>query len=167
MTLESVMKITNDFLPFILGVMGLIMLLLIIIVIILFKAIGRVEKRYRRMMRGVNNKNLEEMIISHIENIENANAKADKALKQNKVIIENMLKCAQKISIVRYRAFENIGSDLSFSIAMLDGNNDGIVLTGIYGREESTTYAKPIDKGISRYDLSEEESTVLNDAIAK
>ena len=49
----------------------------------------------------------------------------------------------------------------------LDGNNDGVILTGIYGRNESTTYAKPIDKGISRYDLSEEENTVLKEAINK
>ena len=66
-----------------------------------------------------------------------------------------------------YKAFEDIGSDLSFSIAMLDENNDGLILTGIFGREESTTYVKPVDKGISRYDLSEEELTVLNEAINK
>jgi len=48
---------------------------------------------------------------------------------------------------------------------MLDGNNNGIVITSIYGRNESTTYAKPIDKGISRYDLSEEEEKVLHQAV--
>jgi hypothetical protein len=50
---------------------------------------------------------------------------------------------------------------------MLDDKNDGVILTGIYGRQESTTYAKPIDKGISRYDLSEEELYVLNEASNK
>ena len=49
---------------------------------------------------------------------------------------------------------------------MLDENNDGLILTGIFGRNESTTYAKPVDKGISRYDLSE-ELDVLNEAINK
>ena len=68
---------------------------------------------------------------------------------------------------MRYQAFEDVGSDLSFSIAILDGNNDGIMLTGIYGRQESTTYAKPIDKGISRYDLSEEEIAVINEALIR
>ena len=73
----------------------------------------------------------------------------------------------QKVSVVRYKAFEDVGSDLSFSLAMLDENNDGILLTGIFGRNESTTYAKPIEKGISRYDLSEEEEEALNNAINK
>ena len=75
--------------------------------------------------------------------------------------------CFQKMSIIRYRAFEDVGSDLSFSIALLDNNDDGFILTGIYGRNESTTYAKPIDKGLSRYELSEEEKHVLQDAINK
>ncbi|MDU4472647.1 MAG: DUF4446 family protein [Clostridium perfringens] len=60
-----------------------------------------------------------------------------------------------------------VGSDLSFSVALLDGENNGVILTGIYGRDYSTTYAKPIDKGISRYDLSEEELHVLNAAMNK
>ena len=60
-----------------------------------------------------------------------------------------------------------MGSDLSFSVAILDAYNDGIILTGIYSRNDSTAYAKPIDKGISRYDLSEEETYVLNEAINK
>ena len=69
--------------------------------------------------------------------------------------------------VIRYKAFEDVGSDLSFSVALLDGENNGVILTGIYGRDYSTTYAKPIDKGISRYDLSEEELHVLNAAMNK
>ena len=75
--------------------------------------------------------------------------------------------CVNKVAIMRYKAFEDVGSDLSFSIALLDSHNDGIVLTGIYSRQDSTTYAKPIDKGISRYELSEEELHVLNEAMSK
>ena len=73
--------------------------------------------------------------------------------------------CVKKIAIKRYKAFEDVGSDLSFSVAILDSYNDGIILTGIYSRQDSTTYAKPIDKGISIYNLSEEELCVLNEAI--
>jgi hypothetical protein len=60
-----------------------------------------------------------------------------------------------------------MSSALSFSVAMLDANNDGIIITGIYGRDECTTYAKPVDKGIPKYDLSEEEEQVLQDAMKK
>ena len=82
-----------------------------------------------------------------------------------KLLSNQVNHCIQKVGVVRFKAFEDIGSDLSFSVAILDSFNDGVIITGIYSRHDSTTYAKPIDKGISRYDLSEEEIHVLNEAI--
>ena len=165
--MESLISSLNDYLPYILGGMAVIILLLFILVIVLFKSIGKLENRYRKLMRGANSKNLEELIVSQLENIEKANTNSEHALERCEDLSLKMKECVQKVAIMRYKAFEDVGSDLSFSIAILDDNNDGIMLTGIYARQESTTYAKPIDKGISRYDLSEEEICVLNEAINK
>lgn len=165
--MSNVTSTINSFIPVILIAMAVIIVLLFIVVIILFKAVGNVENKYRKLMRGASGKNIEQMLNARIEDIDNANLNSERALKAIDNLNEKMKGCVQKVSIVRYKAFEDIGSDLSFSIAMLDDNNDGIILTGIYGRQESTTYAKPIDKGISRYDLSEEEIAVLNEASNK
>ena len=153
--MESLISSINEFIPYIIGGMGIIILLLFILVIILFKSLGKLENRYRKL------------IISQLDKIESANSNSEKALEKCEFILTRMKDCVQKVAIMRYKAFEDVGSDLSFSVAILDDNNDGIILTGIYGRNESTTYAKPIDKGISRYDLSEEEICVLNEAINK
>ena len=153
--------------PYLFGAMVAIIILLFIMVIVLFKSVGRVEDRYRKLMRGTNNKNLEEMLLERIDSIEDVHKVSEQALDECKRLEEKMQECIQKVAIMRYKAFEDVGSDLSFSIAMLDDKNDGVILTGIYGRQESTTYAKPIDKGISRYDLSEEELCVLNEAVNK
>ena len=165
--MESIIKAIANYLPYILGGMAVIILLLFIIIIILFKSINNLEAKYRRMMRGANGKNIEELIVKRLDEIDDANSKCEEALEHSRILEEKLKECVQKVAIMRYKAFENVGSDLSFSIAILDGNNDGVLLTGIYGREESTTYAKPVDKGISGYDLSEEEITVLNEAIKK
>ena len=125
------------------------------------------EKKYKRLTRGVNNKNLEELIISKFNEVDKASAKADEAINQCKIIKDEIKGCVNKVSVIRYKAFSDIGSDLSFSIAILDSYNDGVIITGIYSRQDSITYAKPVDKGISRYELSEEETYVLNDAINK
>jgi len=66
--------------------------------------------------------------------------------------------------IDRYNAFTGVGSDLSFSIALLDAHQDGVVLSNIYGREESRTYAKPVRNGTSSYALTEEEQRVIEQA---
>ena len=74
-----------------------------------------------------------------------------------------MALCIQKIGIVRYSAFRDTGSDLSFTLAMLDENNDGVVLNGIYSREISNIYAKPVKNGKSEYTISEDWPAVIDD----
>ena len=157
----------NELIPYFIVGMIIIIVLLFMMVIVLFKAVGRVENKYKKLMRGTSNNNLEEMLLQRLNSIEDAKENSEKALKECEKLEIKMKDCIQKVAIMRYKAFENVGSDLSFSIAMLDDRNDGVILTGIYGRQESTTYAKPIDKGISRYDLSEEELYVLNEASNK
>ncbi|CUU51185.1 Na+-transporting methylmalonyl-CoA/oxaloacetate decarboxylase gamma subunit [Clostridium beijerinckii] len=165
--MDMLISAMNDIMPYLLIGMAIIIILLFIMVVVLFKAVGKVESRYRKLMKGTSNNNLEEMLLERLDSIEDAKERSDKALEECKRLEVKMKDCVQKVAIMRYKAFENVGSDLSFSIAMLDDRNDGVILTGIYGRQESTTYAKPIDKGISRYDLSEEELYVLNEAANK
>ncbi len=71
----------------------------------------------------------------------------------------------QKVGIVRYNPFSNTGSDLSFSIALLDNNNNGIVITSLYTTEENRVYGKPVLKGSSSYSLSKEEEKAIKEAI--
>ena len=84
---------------------------------------------------------------------------------ENKNIEKRIDNCIQKMGIVRYNAFDDVGSDLSFAIALLDKNNNGIILNGIYSRNSSNIYAKPINNGKSEYILSEEEKKALEKAM--
>ena len=163
--MDSIINIVNEYSIFIIMGLAIITLLLFIITIVLLSSVKKLEKKYRKMMRGVNNKNLEQALNDNLDNIEKALVKSQDSIDECKNISEELKGCVNKVAIMRYKAFEDVGSDLSFSIAILDSYNDGVIITGIYSRHDSTTYAKPIDKGISRYDLSEEELHVLNEAI--
>ncbi|EGT3615488.1 DUF4446 family protein [Clostridium perfringens] len=165
--MENVLNILTQYSNYI--TIGLIILVLIqfILLIVAFRSLSKVEKKFRRIMRGANNKNLEELINSYLDKVEEVKKDSAETVETNKMLKVQLEKCTQKVSVIRYKAFEDVGSDLSFSVALLDGENNGVILTGIYGRDYSTTYAKPIDKGISRYDLSEEELHVLNAAMNK
>lgn len=70
----------------------------------------------------------------------------------------------QKIGIIRYNPFSDVGSDQSFSIALLNGKNDGIVITSLHTREENRIYAKPIKNNQSEYILSNEEKQAIEKA---
>ena len=98
--------------------------------------------------------------------------KVDRVEEQNTQIIsfcqnldEDIAKCIQKVGIVRYSAFKDTGSDLSFAAALLDEKNNGIVFNGIYSREISNIYAKPVENGNSKYTLSDEEVEAIEKAV--
>ncbi len=143
----------------------ILVFILIIIVIITYKSLNKVERRYRKLMRGASTKNLEDIVISYLDKIDEVKKQNEIMKRMYEQINGKLMTCVQKTSMIRYKAFDDMGSDLSFSIALLDANSNGVILTSIYGRNESTTYAKPIDKGISRYELSNEENKVLEQAI--
>ncbi|MCQ2968677.1 MAG: DUF4446 family protein [Clostridium sp.] len=165
--MDEILNIINEYSIFIVLGLAVITLLLFLITIVLVISVGKLNKKYKKMMRGSKGRNIEELIHSNLDKIEEAVENSRKSLDSITGFEESLKGCVNKVAIMRYKAFEDVGSDLSFSIALLDSHNDGIVLTGIYSRQDSTTYAKPIDKGISRYELSEEEIHVLNEAMSK
>lgn len=122
----------------------------------------KLNNRYKKFMNKLGNgKNLE-------EDLENYMYKVDRVEKQNAEISnfcrnldEDLSKCIQKVGIVRYSAFKDTGSDLSFAVALLDEKNSGVVFNGIYSREMSNIYAKPVENGNSKYTLSDEESQAI------
>jgi hypothetical protein len=67
----------------------------------------------------------------------------------------------QKIGLVRFNPFREVGGNQSFSLALLDANDSGVVITSLYTREESRGYGKPIKNGQSEYLLSEEEKKAI------
>ena len=73
----------------------------------------------------------------------------------------------QKIGIVRFNPFNEVGSNQSFSAALLDENNTGLVITSLYTREENRVYGKPIKNGLSEYSLSHEEKQAIEKAKKK
>lgn len=82
--------------------------------------------------------------------------------------IENLKKegkfSIQKVGLVRFNPFSEVGSDQSFSVALLDGNDDGVVITSLYSREGNRVYGKPIENGKSEYPLSNEEKKAIEKA---
>ena len=70
----------------------------------------------------------------------------------------------QKIGLIRFNPFKEVGSNQSFSVALLNGEDNGIVITSLYSREENRVYGKPIKNGKSPYPLSKEEETAIEKA---
>ena len=144
---------------------ALVAILLIAFLVSIVK-ISSMNKKYKNFMQKLGNgKNLEEDLENYmyrVERVEKQNAEIGALVKG---LDEDLEACIQKVGIVRYSAFKDTGSDLSFALALLDEKNNGVVLNGIYSREMSNIYAKPVENGVSSYTVSEEEQEAIKRAM--
>lgn len=115
-------------------------------------------------MSGLSGQNIEQLLENCIDKVDNVISRNRDVENHINEIERNLSNCIQKIGIIRFNAFDNVGSDLSFSIALLDDKDNGVVISGLYSRESSSTYAKPILKGKSKYPLSAEEMKAIDTA---
>ena len=145
----------------------LLILVLLILVICTMVRLSSMNSRYRAMMRGSTKDDLEGMLIQHVRKVEEVEAVNVRILEENELIRQFIRQTLVRVASVRFRAFEDMGGDLSYAVALLDANNDGVIFSSIFAREDSRSYIKPIKNGSSEYPLSDEEKSVLQEAMAK
>lgn len=152
----------------IMGLIGVVVLLIIIILIMwiaLSTKIKKLKRTYDAFMRGKDAETLEDSILNRFEDIDLL-LKEEKRNKESiKNIEDNLLITYQKVGIVKYNAFKEMGGKLSFALALLNNTNDGFVLNAMHSREGCYTYVKEIVKGESYIVLGEEEKEALENAI--
>ena len=140
---------------------------LLVYCVILHIRLGSLKKKYDFFMQGDNGASLERKLSVEVSEIRDA-AKGLETMMTEQATIRNIQSnTIQKIGFIKYNAFENIGNDLSFALTLLDGNNNGICISSIYGRNESRIFSKPIVKGKSLVSLSQEELESLNEALGE
>ena len=162
--MENIMALlkTDNFLI----IFAILLMVLFVGFLILLIRTANLNKRYREFMLKLGKgKNIEEDLENYIYRVEKVEKQNSDLQLVCKEISNQMSGCIQKIGIVRYNAFKDTGSDLSFALALLDEDNTGVVMNGIYSREMSNIYAKPVEKGKSPYTISEEEKLAIDKAI--
>ncbi len=145
----------------------IINVMLLILYILNCMKLSKLRKNYATFMTKLGKgENINEMLEGYVKNVDEIKA-------ENKEIIEYCQKLddrsndyLKKMGMVRYNAYKDTGSNLSFALAILDNENNGFVLNGIYARDNSNIYAKPVVNGKSEYVLSNEEEEAISKAIA-
>lgn len=148
------------------GMAACILLLLILLIVQLRKS-SRLEKRLDKFMLGKDAKSLEKDIIALYEDNKFIKLNMDKNKKDISTLYKNMESAFQKVGIVKYDAFHQMGGQLSFSLALLDENNNGFVLNSVHSTEGCYTYTKEIKNGECTISLGDEEKKALSMAMGK
>ncbi|MCX4352682.1 MAG: DUF4446 family protein [Lachnospiraceae bacterium] len=140
-------------------------LLLLIFVIVLSVNLGRLSKKYKKFMGGKNAKSLEKDIMGLYED----NKLIKTSMEKNRKDIENLYRklagSFQKMGLVKYDAFNQMGGQLSFSLALLDENDNGFIINSVHSAEGCYSYTKEIKNGLCDISLGDEEKKALDMAM--
>lgn len=168
----------------ILAVYAAILLVLFISLIVVCIKLSKTKKRLKKFLPEDKNINIEEMLTQYNKDVKEVLQKETEILEKiennkkdlcndieatNKLIYltnQKLKSAVQKVSIVRYNPFDDVGGDLCYAIALLDENDNGLVINSIYSRDACYSYAKEIVGGeCPKHKLAQEEIEALQKAI--
>ncbi len=148
----------------VLGLVGVNLLLFLLIIINMVKT-SKLKKRYKKFMADTDAQSLEDKILERLEQIDGL-VKSNAENKEKIERIEGLMGVTfQKIGLVKYDAFDEMGGKLSFSLALLNQKDDGFIINAMHSREGCYTYIKEIIAGKSIIVLGNEEKEALDMAL--
>ena len=152
------------------GIVALILILFLILLIMQIRLMGKFKKLYHtydRFMRGKDMESMEETVLAQFERIEALEKSNEEKDRQIESIFENLQHVYQKTGLVKYDAFREMSGKLSYALALLDKENNGVMINSMYSREGCYSYVKTIVGGKCSIEMSEEEQEALKIAVNK
>lgn len=147
------------------AVAALLFLIMFVIMIVNLVSISKLKKKYQSFMGGADARSLEQIIADRLDAIDGLIV-SNQENKKNISQLKDQIKLTfQKVGMVKYDAFQEMGGKLSFSLCLLNERNDGFIINAMHSREGCYTYIKEIIAGKCVILLSEEETEALKMAM--
>lgn len=148
----------------IVGILAVLFIWTVLLTVLIF----RIRNHYQKLTSGVSKKTLTEVLERLLKNQELSKEQIEELFQKIETQNKQNLTFFQKIGLLRFNPFEEVGSDQSFILSFLDGSDNGVILTSLTSRNGTRWYAKSIKKGVGvEHELSEEEKKVLRQASAR
>jgi hypothetical protein len=152
--------ISNNLTLFV-GALATISLLSFVILLILLRRVGRLTRLYRRLTQGTSGGNLEEQLLGYLDQVRNVDERMASLEQRAHRLNDGYRRCLQNVGVVRYDAFEDVGGEQSFSVALTDADRNGTIISSVYSRSDVRVYAKSLVNGRASHALSVEEQRAL------
>lgn len=149
------------------AVLLLLLLITLILLIVEMNKVNKLKKRMDKFFTGKDGKSLEQELAALFEDNKFLKNNVEKNKKDIHTLFKNMESAYQKMGLVKYDAFNQMGGQLSFSLALLDENNNGFIINSVHSMEGSYSYTKEIRRGESSITLGKEEAEALAIAIGE
>lgn len=166
-TLFSSMGLGNLDIGYIILVLLILFLISIILLVMQIVKSNRLKKRLDKFMTGKAAGHLEEKIISLCEDNKLLKKNIDSNESDIRTLFSRLQSAFQKMGLIRYDAFNYMGGQLSFCVALLNERNDGFIINSVHSTEGCYSYTKEIKNGECSIMLGKEEKEVLDIAMGK
>lgn len=140
--------------------------LLLIYSLVLSRRLARINRRRNAKLEDGRVGEIIDFLTNQSDSLARLEARVDEMGARQVNMDRELGECLRKIGIVRFNAFDDVGGEQSFAMAMLDSNRNGVIISNIYGRQDSRLYAKGIVNGETERALSDEERKALEKALA-
>lgn len=160
------MGLANLDIGIVLIIITVVILILLILLISSMVKISRLTARYNFFMKGREAQSLEDEIMKMFEDNRRMKDDIGRNIKDIRALYKQIRTTYQKMGLVKYDAFSQMGGKLSFCLALLDEDNDGFLINSVHGTDSSYSYIKRIVSGESNMDLTNEEKAALNKAVS-
>lgn len=159
--MEQINLLVTENIAVLVAILFFLILVMSVLLVKAYKKVQLLQNNYDFFTKGKDDIDIEQLLTLTLSEVRSAKSETMALSERYEVLRDQLKSCVQKVGIVRFNAFDNVGSDLSYSVSLLDEKNNGVVLSSIFGRDENRCYAKPIISGTSEYPLSEEEKAAL------
>jgi hypothetical protein len=158
---------SGDLIVIVLAVTWLILLVLLILLIVQSTKLKKLRKRLDKFMLGSEGESIESDLAKIYEDNKYLRQISDENKKDIRTIYKKLESAYQKMGIIKYDAFNQMGGQLSFSLALLDENNNGFIINSVHSTEGCYSYTKEIKAGECDISLGDEEKKALEMAMGE
>ncbi|MDP4159081.1 MAG: DUF4446 family protein [Bacillota bacterium] len=145
--------------------LALLLLISLLLIFLLYYRMKRFEDSHLALRTFLSGNQLDTLLQEYTRKVEEQDLELKKTSARLTPIEDKLRDSIDRASIIRFKAFEDVGSDLSFALALLNQEGDGVVISAIHSRDESRVYGKPLKHGNSTYMLTEEENEAVYKAM--
>ena len=124
------------------------------------------RRRLRRVLPEGESGGIDEILDRQLKSVESLSGRVDALNKLHHELEHLSQRTIQKVAVIRYNPFSDTGGDQSFAIALLDSLGNGVVVSSLHSRTDTRVFAKPVQSGRSKFQLSDEEQDAIRKALA-
>ena len=162
--MEPLFTVYSNYGPYLWLIALLLVLLSLVWLAVLHRRVSELRSRYAALLTGTSGEDLGKLLTMYVEQTRLATSTAEQLTTSSDRMEIKLRRSLQRLGLVRFNAFEGLGGEQSFAVALLDDEGSGVVLSSLQGRGESRLYAKPVEKWDSTYTLSVEEKEAIGRA---